>query len=138
MGLDMNFYVAKKDFDEKAPNAGLALEFGNESYYFSKSAYPLHHWITSHVGKVEDCELKEVSRENILALRDTFIDILQNATDGAKVTDVDYVKQRIWIFEDKDVDFCFVGFIDRVIDVTNTLLYLTDFDTEKVLYCASW
>lgn len=110
------------------------IDDSDEIGYWGKSAYPLHHKIVSYVGQIDDsCEV-ELSKEILLKLRDDFIDILQKATDGQVVTDKEYIKQHLRIFEDEDIDEFFVRWIIHTIDVFNRAIYFADFDKDKVFY----
>jgi hypothetical protein len=131
MGLGLNIHKACKNN---------STNLSEEIAYFGKSYYPLHHWIVGHTGDSLDCdygEERELTKETLLLLRDEFIDLLQNATDGNIVTDKEYIKKRLVIWEDEDIDEYFVGFIIDIIDMANRAIYQTDFENEVIFYYPS-
>lgn len=131
MGLSMNVCRARKT---NINNVSRNEEIAN----FGSSYYPFHHWVARHTGGAIDySEERELTKETLLLLRDEFIDLLQNATDGNIVTDKEYIKKRLVIWDDKDIDEYFVGFIIDIIYMANEAIYRTDFDEEVIFYYPS-
>ena len=109
-----------------------------EEVGYWRKANHIHSWFVQNCqGGIDECQLTEVSKEQLEKLLVDCIDILNNS-DNILIAKETLPTQSGFFFGGTEYDEYYFNDVRNTIDILKTTLETTDFEEEIVFYRSSW
>lgn len=104
-----------------------------------RKANHIHKWFVDHVqGGEDNCEKYEVTKDDLLKLKDTCEKVLNLEWKTPKRLEKILPTQGGFFFGGTEYDEYYFSDVEATIEIINKVLETTDFEKELVVYEASW